>query len=343
MSNYSNNKDFYPRSISLSKGMNCIHCGGNIIRNKDQGVLICTICGNVIVRYDLEEGPEWRSFEEEEESRVRVGPPSTPLVQDKGFSTLLGVESDDSAKGIVGKAKRDMSRLRKWQHRISFSSSKGRNLSVALSILGRIGEKLEVPLPVLSRASHLYRMALEKDMLRGRAIDPMIGAALYAALRLEGMPRTLKELSEASSIEEKELAGYYRLLIKELDLRVPVADPIVHVRGICARANLSKKIMLETEKIVRLAQINRLTAGKSPAGLAGASTYYACTLHKKNHTSYREIAYASETSEVTIRNIYKILTEKLALKEPVTLEILRETEEKKQAYLKKRFAKNRKT
>ena len=70
---------------------------------------------------------------------------------------------------------------------------------------------------------------------------------------------------------------------------------------------------------------------------------YACTLHKKNHTSYREIAYASETSEVTIRNIYKILTEKLNLKEPVTLEILRETEEKKQAYLKKRFAKNRKT
>ncbi len=305
-------------------GLKCEHCGGmEFILDKSGEEIVCTSCGHVILRQNIEEGPEWRSFEGEEESRIRVGMPPTLLMQDKGLSTVIGRENEDSTgRKIVGRAKRDLNRLRKWQQRISIYSSMERNLSYALSELNKLGEKLDIPFSVLERASYIYRMALEKDLVRGRAINSIVSASLYAALRYDGIPRTLKELSKASLIEKKELARCYRMLVKELRLQMPVVDPIKHVRKICVYGGLNKRAMLESEKIIRLAQKKKLTAGKDPIGLAAASVYYSCVLLDIKKTQ-RDIAIAADITEVTVRNRYKSLSEELKLERPVSMEDLR--------------------
>lgn len=309
--------------ITIS-GLKCPHCGGDkFVLNKERGELICVKCGSVVMVENIERGPEWRSFEGDERDRSRVGLPQSLLIQDKGLSTLIGAENEDSmGRKIAGKMKGDVDRLRKWQRRISVYGAIERNLVHALNELNKLGEKLDLPRDVLERASYIYRMALEKDLVRGRAIDTIIAAALYAALRYYEIPRTIREVALASGRSKKDLARCYRMLIRKLDLRMPLANPLQYVRRICVNANLDKRVMLEAEKIIKLAQKKRLTAGKDPVGLAAAAVYYACVLLGIKKTQ-RDIAIAANITEVTVRNRYKSLSDSLKLKEPVKLEELR--------------------
>jgi len=52
----------------------------------------------------------------------------------------------------------------------------------------------------------------------------MMGSALYAACREVETPRTLKEIAETMNIKKGDLAASYRLLVKELDLKMPVSS-----------------------------------------------------------------------------------------------------------------------
>ncbi len=298
-------------------GIKCSNCGGKDFILRDGKELVCVKCGHVLITQVLEEGPEWRSFEGDGETKVRVGMPPSLMIQDKGLSTVIGKEDEDSSgRRIVGGAKRDLDRLRRWQQRITSYDSKERNLSQALSELNHTGELLKVPFSVMERASYYYRSAMEKDLIRGRSIKNLATAALYLALRMEGIPKTLKELSKASGVEKKEIAKNYRLLVKELKLRMPNVDPAIYVKKICSKGGLGKAVMLQATKIVRLAQENRLTVGKDPVGLASAAVYYACELLGLDK-SQRDIALASDVTEVTVRNRYKSLNTSLNLKEPL--------------------------
>jgi transcription initiation factor TFIIB len=286
-------------------GTKCPNCGGRdfILRNGNE--LVCVKCGHVLITHGLEEGPEWRSFEGDGETKVRVGMPPSLMMQDKGLSTVIGRENEDSAgRKIVGKAKRDLDRLRRWQRRIASYDSRERNLSQALGELNRTGEQLNIPFSVMERASYYYRLAMEKDLIRGRSIKNLATAALYLALRIEGIPK------------KKEVAKNYRLLVKELKLRMPTVDPAIYVKKICSKGSLGKAVMLQATKIVRLAQDMRLTVGKDPVGLASAAVYYACELLNVEK-SQRDIALAADVTEVTVRNRYKSLNESLNLKEPL--------------------------
>ena len=64
--------------------------------------------------------------------------------------------------------------------------------------------------------------------------------------------------------------------------------------------------------ILDLAVEMRLTSGRGPSGLAGAATYITITLLDERRTQ-GEIAREAGVSEVTIRNRYKELIQKLII------------------------------
>ena len=79
---------------------------------------------------------------------------------------------------------------------------------------------------VLEKAAYIYRKGLEKHLVKGRSISAMIAASLYAACRDAETPRTLKDIAGASNVKRKDVARCYRLLFRELDLKMPVVDAI---------------------------------------------------------------------------------------------------------------------
>jgi transcription initiation factor TFIIB len=77
--------------------------------------------------------------------------------------------------------------------------------------------------------------------VRGRAISSILSAAVYIACRQMGMPRTLNEIAESSNIKLRTVAVDYRILVKKLDLKIPLVDPIICIASIANKANLTEK------------------------------------------------------------------------------------------------------
>jgi len=64
---------------------------------------------------------------------------------------------------------------------------------------------------------------------------------------------------------------------------------------------------------MEVAKLLRLTSGRGPTGIAAAATYIASFLAGEKKTQ-REVATIANVTEVTIRNRYKELMDKLEIK-----------------------------
>ena len=128
--------------------------------------------------------------------------------------------------------------------------SQDRNLKQAFSELRRLSEKLAVSEAVTERAAYIYRKALERNLVRGRSITAILAASLYAACRDREVPRTLKDVAAVGFIKKKDLARSYRLLLKEMDIQMPVVDPMKCMSKIASRANVSGKTQKRAREIL---------------------------------------------------------------------------------------------
>jgi transcription initiation factor TFIIB len=296
----------------------CPECQGkNLIHDYDSGETICGDCGLVLYEQMMDKGPEWRAFTAEEKtSRSRVGMPSSYSIHDKGLSTTISqVDRDALGRKLPISTRLQMWRLRKWQIRSRVHSSVDRNLSQAMSELDRLAGKLSISPPVKEKAALVYRKALDKGLVRGRSISAIAAASLYAACRRSGLPRTLREISEASLVDKKDVARCYRLLLHELEFKMPISDPLTYVSKIAEKNRVSGKSQGTAIQILRDARRNRVSSGKDPMGMASAAIYIAC-LQNNEKITQKDIAEAAGVTEVTVRNRYKALKKQLHLEIP---------------------------
>lgn len=294
------------KQLSISTS-GCPECGSsNLVKDYGMGEVICSDCGLVIHDNILDEGPEWRAFtRQEKQMRSRVGTPSSLSVHDKGLSTVIDkVNKDAFGRQLPASKRLQILRLRKWQIRARVHSSIDRNLSQAMAELDRLTDKIRVPPSIKEQGALIYRRALDKGLVRGRSILAIAAASLYASCRFTQTPRTLKEVSKASYVKRKDIARCYRLLIRELDLKMPVANPVNSVPKIASKIDINEKTQQTAIKLLHNAEEKKLIAGKDPQGMAAAAIYIACVLEGEKKTQ-KQIAEAAGVTEVTVRNRYK--------------------------------------
>jgi transcription initiation factor TFIIB len=242
--------------------------------------------------------------------------PASYSVYDKGLSTTIDrVNRDAFGRKLPLSTRLQMWRLRKWQIRSRVHSSIDRNLAQAMRELDRLSDKTYIPRPVKEKAAVIYRKALDKNLVRGRSIAAIAAAALYVACRGSETPRTLHEIAEASLVNKKDVARCYRLLLRELDMQMPIANPLIYISKIAGRTGISGKTQGLAIKILRKAKKKRAAAGKDPMGLAAAALYIACLQNDEKKTQ-KDIAEAAGVTEVTVRNRYKSLKTELHLEIP---------------------------
>ncbi len=296
----------------------CTECASkNLIHDNDTGETICGDCGLVVYEQMMDKGPEWRAFTSEEKaSRSRVGMPTSYSISDKGLSTTISqVDRDAFGRKLPMSTRLQMWRLRKWQIRSRVHSSIDRNLAQAMAELERLSSMVSISPPIKEKAAVAYRKALDKGLVRGRSINSIAAAALYAACRKSGSPRSLSEIANASLVDKKDVARCYRLLVQELDFHMPVSDPLTYVSKIAEKTGISGNTQGVAIAILREARQKRFSAGKDPMGLAAAALYIAC-LQKTEKITQKDIAEASGVTEVTVRNRYKDLVKQLHIETP---------------------------
>jgi len=293
----------------------CEECGSTaFIEDPSRGELICSKCGLVLKQNIIDTGQEWRAFDSEQMSkRARGGAPLTFTKHDKGLTTEIGKGLGELYK-VPAKKRAQYYRLTKWHKRLI--KSKDRNLSFALSELQRIVSFLNLPRSIHERIARYYEEAVNKGLVRGRSIESVIASLTYAVSREFGSPRTLDEISESSGVEKREIGRTYRYIARELHVRILPADPMTFVPRFCSMLGLSDKVQAKSIEILRKAKKYDITSGKGPTGVAAAAIYVACVLIGEKRTQ-REVADIVGVTEVTIRNRYKELIEKLGIEEEV--------------------------
>jgi transcription initiation factor TFIIB len=256
----------------------------------------------------MDHGPEWRVFSDDNgASRSRAGAPTSITYKDMGLSTVIGrSDRDASGRTFASPMRSTMERLRKWDNRSPAFGSTEKNLGVALRELDKMGDKLGVSQAVKERAAHIYRKALERGLLRGRSIVGIAAASLYAAFRDTETPRTLKDVAAVENLSKKAVARDYRILLREMDLSMPVADAARNVTRIASRVGLPERVARKAVEIVRMTEEREISAGKAPMGLAASALYLAGVVEGDVRTQ-KEIAAAAGVTEVTVRNRYKSL------------------------------------
>ena len=289
---------------SLVVGPKCPSCGNKkIVTDQNTGELFCGKCGIVITDKIVDASAEWRSFSNEGGTDpTRTGAPTSLTMHDRGLSTIIGtVNKDASGKPLSTSMKSTIERLRTWDSRSQTNSSADRNLRQALNEMNKLKDKLSLSDTVIQKSAYIYRKALEKKLVRGRSIQGLVAACLYAACRNTETPRTLQDISNGMNVRKKDIARCYRLIFRELELKMPVVDPIKGVSRIASIAELGEKTKRKAIEILNQAKDSGLVAGKDPMGIAAASLYLAC-ISTGEIKSQKEISLASGITEVTIRN-----------------------------------------
>ena len=101
------------------------------------------------------------------------------------------------------------------------------------------------------------------------------------------------------------------------------APPEDYIPRFASMLGLSDKVQARATRLLKQAMKNEATAGKGPTGVAAAALYIAAVLEGEKRTQ-REIADAIGVTEVTIRNRFKELVEKLGIGEEIEKKVREE-------------------
>ena len=214
--------------------------------------------------------------------------PTNYSIHDKGLSTQISqVDRDAFGRKLPMSTRLQMWRLRKWQIRSRVHSSSDRNLAQAMAELERLSSKVSISAPIKEKAAVAYRKALDKGLVRGRSINAIVAASLYAACRKSGAPKSLSEISEASLVDKKDVARCYRLLLQELDFHMPISDALTYVSKIAEKNGISGKTQGAAIAIACRGEKKKVFGRKRSNGHGCSSTLHSLPSTKRKDNPKR--------------------------------------------------------
>ena len=294
-------------------GGNCPECKkGRLVVDPARGEIACDNCGLVVEENLIDHGPDWRSFADSARASGERAAPLSNLQHDYGFGTVMWGSTDAHGRSVGAGNLPQLKRMQKWDRRSKFKRGTERNLATALTEIRRMASSLDVPKSVQEVAGRYYRGAAERNLIRGRSIDSVAAASLYAALRTSGIPRSLEEIAEVSKADRREIGRVYKVVAHELGLSLAPVTPESYIPRFASRLRLAPTTEALALNFVKEAVLREVVSGKDPKSVAAAALYIACILKGETRTQ-RDVSEATGVTEVTIRNRYKELVAALGI------------------------------
>ncbi len=285
----------------------CVLCNSaSLVFDSETSETICSSCGMVVRDNTESMGPEWRSYSGDDiESKSRTGMPSSLAFHDMGLSTFISYSNvDANGVAISAEQRSKVQRMRRWNKISSNNRSYHRNLKNAFAILSTVKDKLSLSDTMVEKAAYNYRKALDKHIIKGRSIRALVVASVYAACRDLAVPRTLDEIAIAANADPIFSGKCYRLLVKNLELHLPVIDSNKYLARIANKAKIGERTYRRALEMLTTIKDNPISHGKDPNALAVAVLYAAC-LKEGEKVSQAQIAVAGDISIVTLRKRFQ--------------------------------------
>ncbi|WP_297982088.1 TFIIB-type zinc ribbon-containing protein [uncultured Methanobrevibacter sp.] len=285
----------YLKSQEREEISECPQCGSSDFFTDDaKHEIICSHCGLVV-----------------EENIIDFTPSGTAINNDGKGLTQHSMADNGRADGGLGSSlrlndvnhdqRRMWNRLRRMNNQSKIKNNKDRNLLRATPTLLMLISRLSLPKSIKERTIYIYKEALDKELVRGRTIDGIMAVSLFVACREQNVPRSLKEIEEASGISKRTLHHNLNLIKRELKIKVPPARAMDYVPRFTSNLGLSNAIESKAIEILEVAQQEKILGGKDPKSFAAAAIY-SSTILLDERVTQGEIAEATKVTAVTIRN-----------------------------------------
>ena len=279
----------------------CPECGGRVRTNVHETV--CDDCGLVVSEEAIDRGREWRSFDDDREDRRRVGAPNTVARHDRGIGTEIGHKRDGRGRELDGAKRTQLARLRREHRRAKVGSKAQRNRIMGFSEIRRMIGALGLETSLRDQACQLFRTAQDEGLLRGRSIEGIASACVYAVCRLNEYPRTFEELETLSKVGVGRIENGYSVLNRELGLPVPPADPMRYLPKVASAVGLDAETEARAREVIEAAD-RELLEGVHPGGVAAGALYVAGR-QLGGWVTQGELADAAGVSGATVRARYR--------------------------------------
>lgn len=288
--------------VSPVQQSQCPECDGRLRATESE--TICSDCGLIIDDAQINHGPEWRHFQDDQSNPERTGAPLTQTRHDRGLSTNIGHSNE-----IPNQARRrQLSRMRTQHNRAQFSSKGERNKAHAFGEIKRLTTALDLPESATESACQLFTSAQNNDLIYGRSLEGFATACTYVAARTADIARTITEVCEPAKATRDEFRAAFDALNHELGLPIAPASPVEYLPRFGSKLDLDADVERQARKLADKAIETGIACGRHPGGIAAACLYTAGTQQNLDLTQ----AAAGEVADVTastIRKTYQKLTE----------------------------------
>ena len=204
----------------------------------------------------------------------------------------------------------------------SLESCNARRCASSLRLAGK-HRPLLCPRAVLMRAQHVYKIADEKKVVRGKNDKAIIASCIIFATRDAGANRTFQEVCKVLKVSKKELGQVFGL-VKAAVQEEQVKEGRGVIGGLsntqnsteallgrfCNYLDLGNIIYNAAKHIVVEASFKSAIDGRSPVSIAAGVLLFTCVLFEKSMTA-KDIVRVADVSESTIKLICKMIAMKL--------------------------------
>jgi len=279
----------------------CPECQGSL--RSDDSETVCTSCGLVVAEDNIDHGPEWRSFADDDTNPERTGAPLTRSRHDRGLSTEIG-----RSTRLKGRKRRRMARLRRQHNRTKIGSKAERNQVYGFTEIRRLVSALGLSEHIRDRSCVLFESAQDEDLLRGRSLEGFAAAAVYATCRTAEVSRTVDEVVGEARATKAELSAAYDALNRELGLPTGPIDPAEYLARFASDLDLPQELEGRARELVEMARERNHVTGRNPAGVAAGCLYTAAD-ERGHPLTQQDAADAADVTPVTLRATYQELTD----------------------------------
>ncbi|XP_056635285.1 transcription factor IIIB 90 kDa subunit [Diorhabda sublineata] len=262
----------------MSSGRKCKNCGGSDIEvDPARGDAVCTTCGSV-----LEDSIIVAEIQFEESGH--------------GTSSAIGQFVSTESKGGATKFGASF-------HVGDSVESREITIKKARTGITHLCNQLRLNQHCIDTACSFFKMALSRNLTRGRRYTHVHAACVYLTCRTEGTAHLLIDISDVLQICCYELGRTYLRLSQALCINIPAVDPCLYILRFAAKLQFGSKTQQVANTALRLVQRMKrdsIHSGRRPSGLCGAALLMASRLHEFNR-SPADIVKIVKVHESTLR------------------------------------------
>lgn len=287
----------------------CDTCSYNLAWS-DEGFLTCTNakCG-IIYKDMIDNTAEWRYYGADDthsDDPTRCGMPINPLLKESsyGCKVLCG--------GATSYEMRKIRRYTEWQS----MPYKEKSLYDDFQRITIMASNAGIPKMIVDDAILYHNKISEyESTFRGDNRDGILASSLYISCRINGHPRTAKEIAEIFHLDIASATKGCKnaqLILNNLESNLSESDktsfgqtkPEAFIERYCSRLNINQELTKLCHFISMKIDKKALMPENTPNSTAAGIIYFVCQVCNLNITK-KQVKNVTNTSEVTVNKCYK--------------------------------------